>query len=184
MSSALVCGTALVMIVVIALRKAGRIELEQANIIKMAKLLGAFIMVDLYFFGCDLLTSGFPQGQGAELVKMLVSGPLAPFFWFEVVGCIIAAVICFVPSLRKNSLLAVAAVLAILGIFCKRVQLLVGGFQQPNIDLPTVTTQYTTTANTVGGLVYWPTGIEWMVTIGVIGLAVALLCFGLDRLAK
>ena len=73
---------------------------------------------------------------------------------------------------------------AIIGIFCKRVQLLVGGFQQPNIDLPTVVTPYTATANTVGNLVYWPTGIEWMVTLGVIGLAAALLCFGLDRLAK
>ena len=183
-SSALVCGTALVMVVVIALRKAGRIELDQKHVVKMAKLLGAFIMVDLYFFACDLLTSGFPQGQGAELVKMLTSGPLAPFFWFEVLGCIIAAVICFVPSLRKNGLLVVAAVLAILGIFCKRVQLLVGGFQNANIDLPTVATPYTTTANTVGGLVYWPTGIEWMVTIGVIGLACALLCFGLDRICK
>ena len=183
-SSALVCGTALVMVVVIALRKAGRIELEQANIIKMAKLLGAFIMVDLYFFGCDLLTSGFPQGDGAELVSMLTSGALAPFFWIEVVGCIIAAVICFVPSLRKNSLLVVAAILAIAGIFCKRVQLLVGGFQNANIDLPTVVTPYTTTANTVGSLVYWPTGIEWMVTLGVIGLACALLCFGLDRITK
>ena len=183
-SSALVCGTALVMVVVIALRASGRIELEQANIVKMAKLLGAFIMVDLYFFGCDLLTSGFPQGDGAELVSMLTSGPLAAFFWVEVIGCIIAAVICFVPSLRKNSLLVFAAVLAIIGIFCKRVQLLVGGFQQPNIDLPTVVTPYTTTANTVGGLVYWPTGIEWMVALGVCALAAALLCFGLDRICK
>ena len=183
-SSALVCGTALVMVVVIALRKAGRIELDQKYIVKMAKLLGAFICVDLYFFACDLLTAGFPQGEGAELVQMLVSGALAFFFWFEVVGCIIAAVICFVPSLRKNSLLVVAAILAILGIFCKRVQLLVGGFQNANIDLPTVVTPYTTTANTVGGLIYWPTGIEWMVTIGVIGLACALLCFGLDRICK
>ena len=59
-----------------------------------------------------------------------------------------------------------------------------GGFQNANIDLPTVVTPYTTTANTVGGLLYWPTGIEWMVTLGVIGLACALLCFGLDRICK
>ena len=185
-SSALVCGTALVLIVVIALRKAGRIELAQENIVKMAKLLGAFIMVDLYFFGCDLLTSGFPQGEGAEVVKMLVSGPLAPFFWTEVVGCAVAAVICFVPSLRKNGLLVFASVLAILGILCKRVQLLVGGFQMPNLDMPTVATQYTQTAaeNTVGGLIYWPAPIEWAVCLGVIGLTAALLCFGLDRIAK
>ncbi|MBR2789713.1 MAG: polysulfide reductase NrfD [Eggerthellaceae bacterium] len=183
-SSALVCGTALVMVVVIALRAAGRIELEQANIVKMAKLLGAFICVDLYFFACDLLTSGFPQGGGAELVKMLVSGPLAAFFWLEVIGCIIAAIICFVPSLRKNGLLVAAGVLAILGIFCKRVQLLVGGFQNPNIDMAIPNATFATAPNATGALIYWPTGIEWMVTLGVIGLAAALLCFGLDRICK
>ena len=41
-----------------------------------------------------------------------------------------------------------------------------------------------TTISAFGGLVYWPTGIEWMVTLGVIGLACALLCFGLDRICK
>ena len=45
-------------------------------------------------------------------------------------------------------------------------------------------TAYTQTTNTALGLIYWPTGIEWAVTIGVIGLAAALLCFGLDRIAK
>ena len=183
-SSALVCGTGLVMVVVIALRKAGRIELDQAYIEKMGKFMGVCILIDLYFFGCDLLTAGFPQGEGLEVVEMLVSGPLAPFFWTEVIGCVIAAVICFTPKLRKNALYVVAGLLAILGILCKRIQLLVGGFQMPNLDLPTVTTEFTTTANTIGGLVYWPTSIEWMVCLGVIGLAGALLCFGLDRIAK
>ncbi len=96
---------------------------------KLAKLLGAFVLVDLYFFGCDLLTEAFPGGAGAEVVAMLVSGPLAPFFWVEVVGCAACAVICLTPSLRRNGLLVAASLLAIAGIFCKRVQLLVGGFQ-------------------------------------------------------
>lgn len=33
------------------------------------------------------------------------------------------------------------------------------------------------------GLVYMPAGIEWIVALGVVGLAVALLCFGLAKLA-
>ena len=49
-------------------------------------------------------------------------------------GCALAAVVCFVPRLRTNPLLVVASLLAIVGIFCKRVQLLVGGFQIPNLD--------------------------------------------------
>ena len=63
-SSALVCGTALVLVVVIALRRAGYLELDQANVVKLAKLLGAFVLVDLYFFGCDLLDRGLPGRAG------------------------------------------------------------------------------------------------------------------------
>ncbi len=86
-SSALVCGTALVMVVVMALRKVGYLSLDQSYLVKLAKLLGAFVVVDLYFFGCDLLTEAFPGGSGAEVVAMLTAGPLVPYFWTEVVGC-------------------------------------------------------------------------------------------------
>ena len=67
---------------VVALRRAGYLELDQPHVVKMAKLLGAFVCVDLYFFGCDLLTEAYPNASGMEVVDMLVSGPLAPFFWF------------------------------------------------------------------------------------------------------
>ena len=187
-SSALVCGTALVLVVAIALRRAGYLSLDQSYVVKLVKMLGAFVVVDLYFFGCDLLTSGFPEAEGAEIVAMLVSGPLAPFFWVEVVGCALAAVMAFVPKLRTNPLVVVASLLAIVGIFCKRVQLLVGGFQIPNLDLSTVMTSSTVTHWEAGmqgayqGMVYWPAPIEWGVTLGVVGLGVLLLCAGLKYL--
>ena len=187
-SSALVCGTALVLVVCVALRASGYLKLGQDSVVRLAKMLGAFVVVDLYFFGCDLLTSAFPGGSGAEVVGMLVSGPLAPFFWTEVAGCALAAVVCFVPRLRTNPLLVVASLLAIVGIFCKRVQLLVGGFQIPNLDLSTVMTSSTVTHWEAGmqgayqGMVYWPAPIEWGVTLGVVGLGVLLLCAGLKYL--
>ena len=187
-SSALVCGVALVLVVVIALRKAGYLELAQEHVVKMLKLLGVFVMVDLYFFGCDLLTEGFPAGSGAEVVAMLTTGPLAPFFWIEVVGCAATAVIAFVPKLRTNPLIVVASLLAIAGIFCKRVQLLVGGFQIPNLDYAGSMTQYTVTDWASGmtgayqGMVYWPTPIEFGIVLGVIGLGALLLLLGLKYL--
>ena len=187
-SSALVCGVALVLVVVIALRKAGYLELDQANVVKLAKMLGAFVLVDLYFFGCDLLTSAFPGGSGAEVASMLTTGPLAPFFWTEVVGCALCAVVCFAPRLRTNPLIVVASLLAIAGIFCKRVQLLVGGFQIPSIDYAGVMTQYTVTdasgtmASAYQGMVYWPTPLEFGVALGVLGLGALLLLLGLKYL--
>ena len=187
-SSALVCGVALVLVVVIALRKAGYLELAQEHVVKMLKLLGVFVMVDLYFFGCDLLTEGFPAGSGAEVVAMLTTGPLAPFFWIEVVGCSATAVIAFVPKLRTNPLIVIAAVLAIVGIFCKRVQLLVGGFQIPNLDYAGPMTQYTVTDWATGmtgayqGMVYWPTPMEFGIVLGVFGLGALMLLVGLKFL--
>ena len=187
-SSALVCGVALVLIVIIGLRRAGYMELAQENVVKMVKLLGAFVCVDLYFFACDLLTSAFPGGSGAEVVDMLVTGPLAPFFWVEVIGCAIAAIIAFVPRLRTNPLIVVGALLAIIGIFCKRVQLLVGGFQMPNIDYAGPMTQYSVVdwssgmAGAYQGMVYWPTPLEFGIVLGVVGLGALLLLLGFKYL--
>lgn len=187
-SSALVCGTGLVLVACIVLRKAGYLEFSDENMAKLAKMLGAFIMVDLYFFACDLLTAGYPGGAGAEVVEMLVSGPLAPFFWVEVACCAVAAVICFVPSLRKAGPVAAAGLLAILGIFCKRVQIIVGGFQIANLTMPAFMNAYLVTnaggtlAQAYEGMVYAPTPIELGVIIGVIGLACLLLCAGLKFL--
>lgn len=187
-SSALVCGTALVMVVAVALRRAGYLELDRAHLVKLAKLLGAFVMVDLYFFGCDLLTEAFPGGSGAEVVAMLVSGPLAPWFWIEIAGCAACAVICFVPALRTNALLVVGSLLAILGIFCKRVQLLVGGFQLANLDYagPLTPMQHTAwdsgLSGIYGSMVYWPTPLELGVTLGVVALGVLVFLLGLKFL--
>ncbi|MCD8317134.1 MAG: polysulfide reductase NrfD [Eggerthellaceae bacterium] len=180
-SSALVCGTGLVLIVVIALRKANYLSLEQSYVNTLTKLLGAFVCVDLYFFGCDLLTEAFPGGSGLEMVQTLTVGALAPFFWIEVIGCAICAVICFVPKLRTNPLIIIASALAIAGIFCKRVQLLVGGFQTANLEYPTVINGNTITfwdqgwTGAYDGLVYWPTGIEFGIALGVVGLGSLIL---------
>ena len=187
-SSALVCGVALVLVVVIALRKAGYLELDQANVVKLVKMLGAFVVVDLYFFGCDLLTAGFPGGSGSEIVAMLATGPLAPFFWVEVVGCALCAAVCFTPKLRTDPLVVVASLLAIVGIFCKRVQLLVGGFQIANLDYagPLTPMQHTAfdsgLAGIYGQMVYWPTPLEFGVTLGVVALAVLVFLLGIKFL--
>lgn len=188
-SSALVCGTALVICVVEALRKMGYLSLDQAYIVKLAKLLGAFVCVDLYFFACDLLTEGFPGAHGAEVVSMLVSGQLAPFFWIEVVGCAVCALICFTPKLRTNPLIVIASLLAIVGILCKRIQLLVGGFQLPNLDYvgalspQTITNWESGWADAYAGMVYWPTPLEFGVMLGVVALAGLIFLLGIKFLA-
>ena len=114
---------------------------------------------------------------------MLATGPLAPFFWVEVVGCALCAAVCFTPKLRTDPLVVVASLLAIVGIFCKRAQLLVGGFQIPNLDYAGPMTQYTVTDWATGmtgayqGMVYWPTPIEFGIVLGVVGLGACSCCW-------
>ena len=187
-SSALVCGTGLVMCAAVALRAAGYLKWDQSDLVKLAKLLAVFLLVDLYFFGCDLLTAGFPAGEGLAVVQMLVSGPLAPFFWGEIVLSAVAIVLCVVPALRTTPLMVVAGLCAIAAIFCKRAQLLVGGFQIPNVDLPAVMTPFTVTnwegnmAQAYAGMVYWPTPLEFGIALGVVGLAFLIFFLGLKFL--
>jgi molybdopterin-containing oxidoreductase family membrane subunit len=187
-SSALVSGLALVLIVAAVLRKTGYLELSQDNFNKMLRLLGVFTAVDLYFFGSDMLTSGFPGAEGANIVAMLVSGPLAPFFWVEILAGVVTMAIAFVPRLRTVPLAVLAASLSVLAIFCKRVQLLIGGFQVPNIDYASVATGPALTDAGAGfaaidsALVYFPAPLEFGVTFGVLALGAVLLMLGIRLL--
>ena len=188
-ASALDCGTALVLIVVIALQKAGRLTVERSSMVNLAKMLAVFTCVDLYFFACDLLTSGFPGGEGANVVAMLVTGPLAPFFWTQIACMVLACVILFVPRLRTKGGVVFASALVIAGVFCKRCEILVGGFQIPNIEFADVANQMTITNWESGmslfgyqGLVYWPTPLEFGVALGVVALGGFLLLLGLKYL--
>ena len=186
-SSALASGTALVLVAAVALRKGGYVQLAQESFVKLVKMMGVFICVDLFFFACDLITEGFPASS--EIVAMLTTGPLAPFFWTEVVGSVVAALVCFVPKLRTNPLAVAAGLLVILGIFCKRIQLVVGGFQVPALDYATFLTDFTVTgpwgqglAGAYAGMIYTPTLPEMGLALGVVALGVLLVLLGLRLL--
>jgi molybdopterin-containing oxidoreductase family membrane subunit len=188
-SSALLSGLALTLIVVSVLNKTGYLKLESASFTKMAKLLGVFTAIDLYFFACDLLTTGFPGAQGADIVAILTTGPLALFFWAEVVFGIITMVVAFAPNFRRPALIVLASVLSVLAILCKRIQLLIGGFQVPNIEYPTVLTgpglagASAPEPTVAGALVYTPSPLELGVVLGVLALGVFLLLVGLRKLS-
>lgn len=188
-ASALDCGTATVLIVVVALRRAGYLKLEQQNIVNLAKMLAVFVCVDLYFFACDLITSGY-FGQGSsEVVSMLVTGQLAPIFWAQIIMMAVALVLLFTPKWRTDAGIIVASALVIGGVFCKRAQILEGGFQIANVTMGDCTNPMTMTnwqsgivSQGYSNLVYFPTGIEFGVTIGVIAMCLLFLFLGLKYL--
>ena len=119
---------------------------------------------------------------------MLTSGALSPVFWTQIALMAVSVAILVVPKLRTTPGVVVASVLAILGVFCKRLQILVGGFQIPNLpyDGPmtsmTVTSWQNGMAGAYPGMVYAPQPIELGVTLGVLAMCVLFLLLGLKYL--
>lgn len=176
-SSALVSGLALVLLVVVALRHSGYLSVEATNMAKMGRLLALFLIVDFYFFGCELLTMGYSGGgYGSEMLAVLTSGTMAPFFWCEIIGGLVAIAVLLVPKMRTPGWIVLASILAIVGIFCKRVQLVFGGFTIRAVDAPTLTTGVPLenagldVAAMLSTFTYFPSPFEMLLTFGILCL--------------
>ena len=85
-ASAMDSGLALLLIVLAVLNATGRFETPKGLFTSLTGLLATCIAVDGYFIFCELLTMGYPGAAGAETLALMMSGPTAPFFWFEIVG--------------------------------------------------------------------------------------------------
>lgn len=189
-ASALDCGTALVLIVVIALQKAGRLTIERSSMVNLAKMLAVFTCVDLYFFAWRSADERFPRRRGCQCGGDAGHRPLgAVLLGRRSPGMVLACVILFVPRLRTKGGVVLASALVIAGVFCKRCEILVGGFQIPNIEFADVANHMTITNWESGmslfgyqGLVYWPTPLEFGVALGVVALGGFLLLLGLKYL--
>lgn len=187
-TSALASGSALLLLVAHFMDKAGELADGAAAKENLAKLMGVFLCVDALFLLCDLVTTGYAGGEGAQIVSIFTAGPLAPFFWGQLVCYAVAAAIAFAPSLRASKALAFGAVIAMCGVFCKRVELLLGGYQVSNFDAEgTLTSQMLTNwdggmAAAYSGLVYVPSAGEACIAVGLVGLGILVVLLGVKLL--
>ncbi|MCI8365980.1 MAG: polysulfide reductase NrfD [Eggerthellaceae bacterium] len=179
-ASALDSGLALMIVALLALEKAGKLETGHELIAKLARLLATFICVDAFFIGCEVLTMAYPAASGAEALAIMTSGVTAPYFWFEIVGGLLVPFLVLASAKRRNSygLVGLSCVLVILGVLCKRVWLLFTSFVEPNIfgaggitlGNANVIAQQGSIWTTLG--TYAPTAIEVMVVLAVVALGV------------
>lgn len=190
-SSALVSGTALLIGVVLWLRKIGYLAFDGASLRSLGGLLAVFILVDLFFLFSEIITEAYPQtAEGIEPLALLIRDAGAPMFWIEVLaGGALAVYLLLARRTREHAgWVGLASVLAILGIFFKRFNLLMAGFRLPLVESPTVTTgPVSPNAGTFlqsleEGLGYFPSLIEWGVFIGVFALAAVIFTVGVRRL--
>ena len=181
-ASALDSGLALLILVLAALEKFSDYKAEVKLYSSLGGLLAVFVAVDAFFVFSELLTAAYPgEESSASVLKLLFSGPLSPFFWAQVLlGLVLPFILLTVSDSRaRRSRVALASVLVVFGVFCKRIWLLFSAFLVPLVDgAPGVTLgQFAASGNTARFPDIWsaagsyaPTWVELTVFLGIIAL--------------
>ncbi|GMV85732.1 MAG: hypothetical protein AMXMBFR80_15870 [Dehalococcoidia bacterium] len=197
-TSALVSGLGLMLVVMLLLRRARAYEVPNETVTWLGGLLAAFIVADFFLLGAELLTRGWSEEpDGLDAVKVLVTGKYAWVFWSEIGLGTAAFVLMFVRRLRRvPSVVGVAAGLAIVSIFFKRLGLILVGFYEPivgyepgislgEVDFsaasPLATGAPTSAVFAVTGT-YTPTWVEYSAIAGLLALGALLIIWGVRLL--
>ena len=180
-ASALDSGLALLIVSLIVLDKAGLATFDQKLMGSLGGLLAVFIAIDAFFIGCELLTMAYPGAAGdTAVLSQMFTGRTAGAFWFEIIGGLLVpfCIMVFAKNRQKKGLVTLACILVVCGVFCKRVWLLFTAFITPNVyggSGITLGNQQVIASNgsmwtTLG--TYAPTGLEFLIVVGVIALGV------------
>lgn len=176
--SALVSGLALVIIVALLTRRSGRVEFDNGLVSYLGGLLAVFVAVEGFLVFSEVLAGSYP-GVPTDAVGQLLSGRYAAGFAVEViVGLVIPFILLAVASLRRRpALVVVASVLALIGIFVHRANLIVVGLGEAPIPLAPGTPLGIPAEDGLSfatSSVYFPTATEILIVLGIVGLAVLL----------
>ena len=180
-SSALVSGTALVLIVAWIVRRVSSWDPPSHIFQDLAKLLAWFVAVDFFLLLAELMTAYTSQTTyHLAPLEMLFGGRQAPLFWGQLVlGVVVPFLVYTNPRLRSRmGLLLGAAVLSVLGVFAKRVNILMPGMYEPQIDLPPGLPAGRADQGFELGALYVPTWVEYGVVIGIGAFAATLITIG------
>lgn len=153
---ALFSGIAVVVVAMAVLRKAHRLEkvITVDHFRQMANILLVFGLAYLYFTLSEYLTISFqPTPEDAELLHMLTTGPVAPYFWFSTVGLVFVVAMLALPWTRTVFGITLAAVLINVALWIKRMIIVIPSLQVPLIE-----------GDALG--VYNPTWVEWSIIAG------------------
>ena len=181
--SAMDSGLALLLLSLMGLNRSGLFKTDKKLLSNLAGLLAVCIAIDGFFVGCEILTMAYPGAAGTETLAIMATGATAPFFWFEIVAGILIpfVILVFAKNRARMGLVAFASICVIVGVFCKRVWLLLTSFIEFNVaGAPGVISGSSAAAHASGTDVwalagaYAPTWVEIVVVVGVVSLGILL----------
>ena len=174
-SSALVSGLALVTLLALIVRRSGRISFSDDLVTFLGGLLAVFVAVEAFLVLCEVLAGYYP-GIPTDAVHQLFTARYGPGFGVEIiVGLLVPFVMLAVAAWRRRpAVVAVACVLAIIGIYVHRANLIVIGLGKAPIQLPPGTPlgiPQPSGSSFATSSVYFPRIWEFLIVIGIVSLA-------------
>lgn len=175
LAAAIVAALALLLILFTVLNKSGYIEIGGAQLAKLSKLAGAFLLFELFVVLGEVAIGLYAgSGEEAEIIHWLVAGQGAPFFWVELIAIIVGLVLLFN---AKPGVIVPGAAVALFAILMIKYNLLQAQLLNPLI------TYAGPPGYGAGEGVYLPSLIELGVSAGIISMGGLLVMIGLAKLS-
>lgn len=192
-SSAIVSGLGLLLLIAYLGRRIGIPGLDEENVGILSKILVGFILFDLFLFFSELFTLAYAGGTApAEAAALILTGKFAPLLWFEIiVGMLLPLFILANKNTRKlPGLVGLSGLLVMVAVFLKRINIILPGFLVQNIHNAPGTstgrfvestgiffeageTSFATVAS------YAPTLNEIAITVGGLSLVTFIIIYGI-----
>lgn len=184
LSSALVSGTAMIILVAVVVRRTTAFDFRGDVLERLGRLMLWFIAADAFLLFAEILTT-YTSGQPDHLAQLdeLLTGRLAPVFWTEVV---VGVVVPFAMFSRRawrmrTGIVVTASVLTLVGVFFKRINILLPSLFQPLVGLAPGIPGGRPGQEFTPDAVYIPSWVEWGVLVGMAAFFFTLITLGVRR---
>jgi molybdopterin-containing oxidoreductase family membrane subunit len=183
-SSALVSGLGLLIVTAHVVDRTTDWEPDRDVFDDLGKLMVWFIAADGFLLFAEILTTYASRvPDHLKQLNVLLVGRLAPVFWLEVaIGVVVPFAICASRLRRRRAWVVAAGVLAMLGVFAKRINIVMTSMFVPLVGLE---------PGIPGGRagqpfrpdpIYVPTWVEWGILLGLASFFALLVTLGVRYL--
>ena len=178
-SSALVSGLGLLIVTAYVVDRTTEWEPDRKVFDDLGKLMVWFIAVDGFLLFAEILTTYASRiPDHLKQLNVLLVGRLAPVFWAEVaIGVVVPFAICASRLRKRRGWVVAAGVLAMLGVFAKRINIVMTSMFMPLVGLEPGIPGGRPGQEFAPDPIYLPTWVEVGILIGLacfIGLLVTL----------